>query len=315
MTTHARNAFFAGICLILTCCNQPQPSTAESASSKSTAMKKDFDFQGHRGCRGLLPENSIEGFIKALDLGVTTLEMDVVITADNEVLLSHDPYFSHLICTGPNGLEITENNEKDHVIYRMTYAETKRYDCGSKKHPSFPEQVNIPLQKPLLLDVIQKSEQHARKTGRSLPYYNIETKSTPEGDGTLHPAPDEFASLLAKVIFETGIEERAIVQSFDIRTLQYLQRAYPTLKLALLIENLASPENNLEKLGFTPEIYSPYYKLVNKKLVEYCAKEQMKLLPWTVNEPSDMEDLIDLGVDGIISDYPDRFSTFIPNQN
>lgn len=313
-----KNSFFialACICLILTGCSNAETDAAKSQTPIQMGMNKAIDFQGHRGCRGLLPENTIQGFIKALDLGVTTLEMDVVVTADNEILLSHDPYFSHLICTAPDGKEITKANEKEHVIYSLTYAETLEYDCGRRQHPSFPGQTNFSANKPLLKDVVSAAEAHAMATKRPAPYYNIETKCTPAGDGTLHPGPDEFAELLAQLIFEMNISERAIVQSFDIRTLQYLHKAHPSIPLALLIENLDAPETNVGNLGFTPEIYSPYHKLVNKKLVDYCANEQMKLIPWTVNEISDMERLINLGVDGIISDYPDRFSAFYSKQN
>ncbi|MCA1763739.1 MAG: hypothetical protein LC664_12225 [Flavobacteriales bacterium] len=126
-----------------------------------TNLKKDqIDFQGHRGCRGLYPENTLRGFMHALDLGVTTLEMDVVITKDKKVILSHEPWFSHLISTDSTGRPIDEENERNHAIYQMTFAETQKYDVGQKEHPWFPEQKPIPAQKPLLAIHSQKIPGH-----------------------------------------------------------------------------------------------------------------------------------------------------------
>lgn len=288
---------------------------ADESNQRPMSLTKDFDFQGHRGCRGLLPENSIPGFLHALDLGVTTLEMDVVITGDKQVILSHEPFFSHLICTDSSGKPIPEFSEMDHQIYQMTFEETQKYDCGLSDHPWFPYQKKMPTTKPLLSTVIEAAELHANSTGRALQYYNIETKITPQGDNILHPGPEEFSQLLLNVISEKGIQSRTIIQSFDIRTLQYIQKEYPDIKLAILVENQAGPKKNLEWLGFVPDIYSPEHSLVNKDLVEFCREQKMKLIPWTVNDTADMKALIELGVDGIISDYPDRFATFRPAGN
>ncbi len=291
--------------LILVSCTGPA-----RKDSVQTEMTNDLslDLQGHRGCRGLLPENTIEGFIKALDLGVTTLEMDAVITADKQVILSHEPWFSYEICLDPAGNEIRQADERLHNIYKLTYEETRAYECGLKVHPRFTGQLKISARKPLLSEVIQACEAHARKTGRPLPYYNIETKCTPEGDNLYHPAPNEFASLLATVITDSNISERAIVQSFDVRTLQVLHHSHPELVLALLVENSLTVEENINLLGFTPEIYSPDFMLADEAMVAFCASKGMKLIVWTVNDVEEMKGLITLGVDGIISDYPDKFA-------
>lgn len=302
-----RNLSFLLFLLFLNSCTGEKAGIKNDNNSSETMPVKQIDFQGHRGCRGLMPENTIPGFIKALDLGVNTLEMDVVITSDMQVLLSHEPYFSHEICTDPQGKELDEARTSNHLIYALTYAQTTAYDCGMKPHLRFPDQEKIPVHKPLLIDVILAAEQHANATQRELPYYNIETKSTPEGDNILHPAPDEFARLLADVVIEKGIQNRTIIQSFDVRTLQYLHNAEPDMTLALLVENNLGPEENLRLLGFTPDIYSPDYNLVDEDLVNYCAQHKMKLIPWTVNELPVMQNLLDIGVDGIISDYPDKF--------
>jgi len=295
-------------CLFLAGCetSEKKAGTVEK-ENRENKEAKSLDLQGHRGCRGLYPENTLTGFIHALDLGVTTLEMDVVITKDKKVILSHEPWFSHLISTDSTGSSIDEENERSHAIYQMTYAETQKYDVGQKEHPWFPEQQSIPAQKPLLKAVIAKADAHAKETGRPLPHFNIETKCHPLGDGIFHPDPKEFSELLIGVLSECGIWERATVQSFDVRTLQYIHKKHPDIKLALLIENEMDPEENLNELGFTPDVYSPDYALVSPGLVAYCREHQMELIPWTVNEIDKMQNLINMGVDGIISDYPNKF--------
>ena len=267
-----------------------------------------FDLQGHRGCRGLMPENTIPAMLKAIDLGVTTLEMDVVITKDNQVLLSHEPFFNHEIATKPDGKPVTLAEAKDLNIFKMTYAEVKGFDVGSKPNPRFPQQQKFKVGKPLLGDLIDSTEQYAQQKGKIL-FYNIETKSAPKGDGIYHPAPAEFVDLLMGVIQSKGVQDRVIIQSFDFRTLQYLHGKYPTVKTALLIEdnNTRSLEDQLNSLGFKPDIYSPHHSLVNTALIEKCRQKGIKVIPWTVNNIARMKKLKELGVDGIISDYPDLF--------
>ena len=127
------------------------------------SFSQEFDIQGHRGCRGLLPENSIVAMKKAVDLGVTTLELDVVISADHQVLLSHEPFLSHEICLDSNGNEIYENNEKSYNLYKMNYDEIRKCDCGSKIHPRFLSQEKVKTYKPLLSEMIDSVENYIQK--------------------------------------------------------------------------------------------------------------------------------------------------------
>jgi glycerophosphoryl diester phosphodiesterase len=269
-----------------------------------------FDIQGHRGCRGLMPENTIPAMIKALDLGVTTLEMDVVITKDKKVVLSHDQWFAQEITTKPDGTYMGEREERKFNIYWMTYEDVKTFDVGMKPHPRFPQQAKLKVVKPLLSDLIDSVKQYMMTSKRKFPYYNIETKSNPEFDGVFQPKPDEFVELLMGVIKEKGIEDHVIIQSFDFRTLQYLHQHYPAIKTAMLIEDFdkRSPEDQLNALGFTPTIYSPDYSLVNKDLLKKCHQQNIKVIPWTVNDKETGEKLKAMGVDGIITDYPNLFN-------
>jgi len=268
-----------------------------------------FDTQGHRGCRGLMPENTIPAMINALDLGVTTLEMDAVITKDNKVVMSHEPFFNHEITSKPDGSYVTEPEEKSLNIFLMTYDEVKKYDVGIKPHPRFPKQKKMNVVKPLLSDLLDSVQNYVAIHKRPLPYFNIETKATPATDNVYHPEPARFVETLMSVIKEKRIQERVIIQSFDLRTLQYLHDKYPSVKTAMLIEDYDKRglKDQLKALGFLPTIYSPEYSLVTEDLVKSCHGQKIKVIPWTVNDKVTMDKLKALGVDGIISDYPDLF--------
>jgi glycerophosphoryl diester phosphodiesterase len=245
--------------------------------------------------------------MKALELGVSTLEMDAVITKDKQVILSHEPFFNHEITTKPNGAYVTEQEEKDLNIYKMTFAETQQYDVGLKPHPRFPNQRRLKATKPLLREVIANAEAFRKLKDEKPFFYNIETKTQPATDNIYHPAPEEFVNLLMKVINNARISNRVIIQSFDFRTLQVLHKKYPNMKTAALIEDFdkRSLEEQLQALGFSPAIYSPAYKLVTKELVDQCHQRHIKVIPWTVNDKATIDQLKLTGVDGIITDYPD----------
>lgn len=271
---------------------------------------RGFDKQGHRGCRGLLPENTIPAMLHALDLGVTTLEMDVVFTKDSVAILSHEPFFNHEITTKPDGSFIEEKDEKNYNIFHMTFAETEKYDVGLKPHPRFPQQKKMAVNKSGLAAMFDAVKTYMQSHSRPFPYFNIETKSTPLTDNMYHPAPAAFVDRLMKVIKEKQMEQWVMIQSFDIRTLQYLHKNYPAVPAVLLIEDYdkRSLEDQLNQLGFTPTVYSPHYSLVTKELLESCRQQKIKVIPWTVNDKEKIEALKVMGVDGIISDYPDLFT-------
>lgn len=273
-------------------------------------MIETFDVQGHRGARGLAPENTLPAFEVALELGVTTLELDTVISADHEVVVSHDPWFASKICSKPDGEPVTPEEEQERLIYQMPYADVARFDCGKRGHPDFPRQEPRTALKPLLRDVIAFSESYARQHGRPPVRYNVETKSLPGGDGRLHPAPQAFVELVWNVVEETGIAGRFILQSFDVRTLQEARNRALPIQLALLISpGFQTPKGHLRKgledLGFTPDVYSPHFHLVTTEVLEKAHAEGMQVIPWTVNDAEDMLRLREMGVDGLITDYPD----------
>lgn len=269
---------------------------------------KRLDLQAHRGGRGLMPENTIAAMKNAIDLGVTTLEMDAVISKDHKVVISHDVYFSEAITTTPEGGFLTKTTASQYLLYTMPYDSIKKYDVGLKPHPDFPRQKKISAFKPLLSDLIDAVEAHAKTRGRKL-QYNIEIKSKEGFDGVRHPDPENFSELLIGVLKARKILDRTIIQSFDIRPLQYIHRKYPAIRLSYLVEKPDELlETQLTRLGFIPNIYSPAFQMVNKDIVSQCHAKGMKVIVWTVNTVDQMNALVDLGVDGIISDYPDLFA-------
>lgn len=306
---------FAIICLLIVACRSNKPTGTiwlnplDYTYYDTSTMQKNFDKQGHRGCRGLMPENTIPAMLHALDLGVTTLELDVVITKDKQVLVSHEPFFNHEISTKPDGSFVTALKEKSLNIFQMTYDEVKKFDVGLKPHPRFTQQKKIAAVKPLLKDLFDSVTVYLQSHSRPQPYYNIETKCLPIGDNRFHPKPAEFVELLMAVVKEKKLEERVIIQSFDFRTLQYLHQHYPQMKTAMLIEDndKRGIEKQIKALGFVPTIYSPHFSLVNAELISYCHSKKIKVIPWTVNAKEEIEQLKKMGVDGVISDYPNLF--------
>ncbi len=273
----------------------------------SCNSQSKMDVQGHRGCRGLLPENTVEAFEKAIDLGVTTLELDVVISKDQKVVVSHDPFMDHEICTGLNGYEITRENEMSFNLYEMSYENIKKYDCGSKGNPRFADQVAMAAYKPLLSEVIKMAEEKSSSKIR----YNIEIKSDPAWDGTFTANIETFVKLVVDEISKFPIENRFNLQSFDLRTLEEIHTKHPDIALALLVDSNQDINLVLQKLTFKPEIVSPAYTLLNQEIVNDLHQKGFKIIPWTVNEQTEMKRMIDLKVDGIITDYPNSLQKIL----
>ncbi|SMB82553.1 glycerophosphoryl diester phosphodiesterase [Hymenobacter roseosalivarius DSM 11622] len=263
------------------------------------------EIHGHRGCRGLRPENTLAGFMHALELGVDALELDVVISADEQVVVSHEPWLSGAFCRDAAGKRIDPTRERLHNLFQLPYAAIRRCDCGSIGNPSFPRQVPETAYKPLLQEVITKGNDYAQRLGRPLPLFSIEIKCSPAGDGKFHPSPEHFLELVLAVVHATDIAGQTTLLSFDKRVLQVAHNQISSLPLSLLVEDDQPLAKHLSELGFVPAAYGPEHALVDEKLVAEVHACRMRLIPWTVNEPVEMQRLIALGVDGITTDYPD----------
>ncbi|MEL6389117.1 MAG: glycerophosphodiester phosphodiesterase family protein [Bacteroidota bacterium] len=286
--------------LILFSCQSPQ------YTSNPSQVSDDFDIQGHRGCRGLMPENTLPAFQKALELGVNTLEMDLVISQDDKVVVSHEPVFRAGIGLTPDGQPIKKSDQDDHNIYHMPYEHVRKYVLGTIPDSKHPNREDIKTFKPLFVEVVRQAKDYSYTMGEPMPWFNIEIKREKDKDGTYHPPVEKFVDLVLEQVTKQDIEDKTIIQSFDLEALRLTKSKNPRLKTALLIMNRKSPEKNIQELGFKPDVYSCYYKLLSEKSVTYLHEQEIDVIPWTVNSVDDISKMIALGVDGIISDYPDR---------
>lgn len=272
-----------------------------------TAKAQQIDIQAHRGGMALYPENTILAMLNALDWGVNTLELDLSISKDKKVLVSHEQVMDHRYATTPDNRPITKAEEKNYKLYTMPYDSIAKYDTGMKGDPRFPQRKKLPAHKPLLSDLVDEVETFVRANNMPLPYYNMEIKSSEKNDGVYSPDYKEFTDLVMEVLLSKNITDRLIIQCFDVRTLNYMHEKYPQIKLAYLVGKKATDfEAAMAKLNFTPEIYSPDFALVTKDLVKAVHKKGMKILPWTVDAHEDIRRMVDLKVDGLITNYPDR---------
>jgi glycerophosphoryl diester phosphodiesterase len=274
-----------------------------------TVSKNNFDFQAHRGGRGLMPENTIPAMLAVMDNDkVTTLEMDLAVTKDKQVVVSHDPVLNPIITTKPDGSYIKANEVNENIIYQMNYDQLQKFDVGLKLHPGFKQQQKLAVNIPTLTDLIDSVEFKSKSNGRKM-LYNIEIKSVDGKDIVEHPVPEEFVDLVVNLIEQKNITLRTTIQSFDLRPLKVLHQKYPKVQTAYLVfgKDCGDAQKQIHLLGFTPTIYSPEFKFVTKETVDYCHANNMKIIPWTVNTKTEIDALIALGVDGLITDYPNLF--------
>jgi glycerophosphoryl diester phosphodiesterase len=267
-----------------------------------------FYKEGHRGTRGLMPENTIPAMLKAVDLGCNVIEVDVYLTKDAQVLIAHDPYINPSISLLPGNREVSKDSAKNYIWRQMNYEDIRKIDVGMKVFPQYPKQQKIPAYMPLLGELIDSVENYIRSKNLPKVIYNIEIKSNPKFDGVYQPLPPVLIKAVMDVLKTKNIGNRFYIQSFDMRQVQEVHKSYPGVTIGFLTDakNLSVSEN-LAQLGFVPDIYSPFYKLVTKEMSDTCRARKMKLVPWTVNTAEEMKSLIDLGVNGIITDYPDLF--------
>ena len=273
-------------------------------------------FQGHRGARGLAPENTLPSFIKALEYGMQGLELDVVLTGENQLLVSHEPYFSHEFCSKPDGEAILRKEKLQHNIYRMDYETIATYDCGKRGHLRYPEQEVLPAVKPLLKYFFEEIEKYVLEKNSNKPFYTLEIKSDSAWYGFMQPLPSKMVTLFIKELtsypFFDKIKDRLMIESFDVNILNELhkqtQNTAIKFEIGFLVENKLSIEENLAKLDFMPSVYVPYYRLLTRKKIEELHQKGLKVFTWTVNDTETMQKLQNWGIDSIITDFPNRIT-------
>lgn len=265
-----------------------------------------IEVQGHRGDRGNFPENSIPAFISAVKKGVDVIELDVVISKDRKVVVSHEPFMHSLYMLTPEGESISEDKQEKFNLYKMTYDSIRKFDAGSKGNRLFPGQQKQKSFKPLLAEAIDSVENYIRRNKLGEVKYNIELKSSENEYGIFQPEPREFVKLVMQVIKNKKPQIKMNLQSFDVNILNEIHRSYPEVETAYLVYT-EGIQRNLSLLKYQPEIYSPNYVLVkDTAFVDSIKGRDMKLIPWTVNETEAIEKMVQFKVDAIITDYPER---------
>ena len=265
--------------------------------------KPVIDVQAHRGGAGLMPENTIPAMQNALDLGVNTLEFDLHLSQDGQVVVSHDSYFHPRYSTRPDGTLILEEDAKEY-LYTMPYDSIARYDVGQRFVDRWPGQKKLAVSKPLASELIDFAEGYAKTPVN----YNIEIKSWPgEGEGTLWPEYHVFCDTCVPLLLSKNLGKRLIVQCFDTRALNYMHEKWPELTLSYLTEDYdgGDIEALLQNLDFVPQWWSPESSVVTPENVAWCHAHGIGVVPWTVDDPAEMRRLVDCGVEAIISNYPD----------
>jgi glycerophosphoryl diester phosphodiesterase len=252
-----------------------------------TAAPKRILVHGHRGARARFPENTIPAFQYAIRAGVDVLELDMAVTRDNVIVVSHDPILEAPVCTG---------SQASAVIHELTLAQVKQWDCGAVRNPKFPDQQPVPgTRMPTLDEVLSLS------TGSNVEF-NIETKIFRD-QPRYTPGPREFAQLVLDVVRKHHLERRVILQSFDFRTLLAMKQLAPEIRLAALIEDDPRDFTIVAKEAGA-RIISPRFDLVTMAKTKAAHAAGLQVVPWTANTPADWERLAGAGVDAIISDDP-----------
>lgn len=271
------------------------------------------EVHGHRGCRGLLPENTIPAFLHALQLGVDVLELDVVISHDQQVVVSHEPWLAAHLGPGPAGERIDPRQEQAYNLYQMPYPLIRRCVVGEWPQPAFPRQQPLASYRPLLREVLVATEAACQVTGRPPVGYSVELKSSPAGDDLYHPQPLVFAELVLAELAAAGVLARTTLLSFDQRILRAARQLRPAQPVCLLSEEPTPPTVLFEQLGFVPDVFGPDFRLLSAGVVQGLAMRypSLRVVPWTVNTLPDLHQAIAWQVAGITTDYPDVLRTLL----
>ncbi len=261
-------------------------------------ISQEVQFFGHRGSRGLYPENTIEGFRKAIALGADGIELDVVVNKDRQLVISHEGYMSKTICFDSLGKSI--NNEKEHNLYKMTQAQIEKYDCGTLVHPKFPEQIKIKEKKPLLQTLFDQVD-------FSKTIILFEIKSEKGDEGIFQPSIQEYVDIILSEVENFKCKENIIFMCFDARILNEINRRTQEFKMVYLTYlPFRSVKKFLKDLDFKPYALGMFFPTIKKKKVKKAKQNGIRIFAWTVNDPVKSVKLIEIGVTGIITDYPDR---------
>ena len=273
--------------------------TYEIHEEGASLEELNIDIQAHRGGMGLMPENTIEAMIKAIDLGATTLEFDLQMSKDSMLVVCHDRYMNSDIILKPDGSEIEKSQEGTYLLSEMPYDSIAQYIIGLKYWDSYPLQKKISCKIPLLTTLIDTVEAYTKKIGRDPIDYSIEIKHDAMRDLS---EQNEYIDLIMKVLAEKKLGDRVTIQSFQSSILNYLHEQYPAIRLSYIItEGL---EKSMSRLNFVPDVISPTHLIVDSQFMTDASSFGMDVVVWPVDVDKDIKRLILLDVDGIITNYP-----------
>ena len=263
---------------------------AAALAASVAAAAPRIQVHGHRGARAMMPENTLPAFEYAIRAGVDVLELDLAVTKDNVLVVSHDPVLSTVFCDGPAG--------GSRVIRELTLAELIRWECGGRANPAFPQQKAVRGTRVPTLDEILSLAALGRFE------FNIETKISRK-DPQYTPDPETFSRLLVQAIRRHKLSARCIIQSFDDRTLIAAAKLAPEIRRAALFERSPAETDAVAATqAAQASILSPHFSWTTKELVDQAHAAGLQVVPWTPNTPADWDRLIEAGVDAIISDDP-----------
>jgi glycerophosphoryl diester phosphodiesterase len=251
---------------------------------------------GHRGARAMRPENTLPAFEYAIDAGVDVLELDMAVTKDNVIVVSHDPYLHPPVCSGA---------VEKATIHELTLAEVKEWDCGKVRNPGFPKQTPIAgTRMPTLDEVFTMA-----KAKSATVQFNIETKSFADHP-ELTPPPEEFSRMVLELVRKHKLEKRVLLQSFDFRTLQAMKKLAPEIRRVALWEGADRDFVEITREAGA-DIISPAYRLVTPEKVRVAHDAGIEVVPWTADRPADWDKLIAAQVDAIITDDPAELIAYL----
>lgn len=280
--------------------------------SCTSEIEKEIVVQAHRGGAALYPENTIPAMINAVKIGTKILELDLQLTKDSQVVVSHDSYLNSTKALFPNGDRIPKELESSLQIFSMDYDSLCLYDVGSLENPLYPDRKNLKCTVPTLANLIDCVEVYTYSRDKDPVNYNIEIKSIVNKNDKTIPDYETFCDLSMQVLQKKNIKGRYCIQSFDTRSLNYIHQKYPCVQLSFLVEDRGlRVKDFLKRLDFVPPIISPDHNIVDKDFVSDAHDYKMKVIPWTVDSKVEVMRLKAIGVDGIITNQPDSVQIWL----
>lgn len=274
-------------------------------NTAASSRPRRVEVQGHRGARARLPENTLPAFAHALQVGADVLELDVVVTADDRLLVMHDPVVNVELCRQRDGSPVAAAT----AVRSLTLAQAQALDCGRARHPRFPSQQPVPGTPPPSLEQVIALVQGSTLPAAARVRLNVEAKSVP-GRPELAPPPARFAALVVDTLRRHGLLERSVLQSFDHRILVAATALAPTLTTAVLVDE-SLPDLVAVARAAGARIVSPHQDWITAVEVQACHAAGLRVIPWTVNDEAGWRRMLELDVDGVISDDPEALIAFL----